>query len=180
MENTRIRKLSRSALLLALTLMFQSLRFVIPLPPLASTFVIGTLVNTSLLVAAQSAGLGTALLIACVTPVVAYLQQLLPLPVFILPVAAGNSLYVWLFHRLLKIGPVWPAIGGAAAGKAAFFYLAFGWLLTLVHLPPAVSAGLLFVMSWPQFVTALLGGILARWVWRRLHSHLEGGRPSGG
>ena len=168
MADNHLRKLSRSALLLALALVFQSLRFVVPIPPIASTFLIGSLVNATLLVALQTVGLGPALLIACVTPVVAYLQQLLPLPVFIVPVAIGNCLFVWLFYKLLRIGPVWPAIGGAALGKAAFFYLAFSWLLTFIKLPPAITTGLLFVMGWPQLVTGIFGGLLARWIGKKL------------
>ena len=100
-----MKNLTRTGLLLALTLVFQSLRFLIPLPPWMSTFLIGSLVNAALLVALQALGLRSALLIACVTPVVAWLQQLLPLLVFILPVALGNSLYIWLFSRLRRAGP---------------------------------------------------------------------------
>ena len=170
MPDQKLRILARTALLLALTIVFQSLRFVIPLPAIASTFLIGSLVNACLLVAAQMTGRKPAFLIACVTPVVAYFQQLLPLPVFIVPVAAGNVLYIWLFTRLLRIGPVWPAIGGAAVGKAAFFYQAFSQLLKFLELPPVIAAGLLFVMSWPQFVTGVLGAVLALWVGKRLRS----------
>ena len=155
-------------MLLALTLVFQSLRFVIPLPPWMSTFLIGSLVNAALLVALQALGLRSALLIACVTPVVAWLQQLLPLPVFILPVALGNSLYIWLFSRLRRTGPEWLAVGCAALGKAAFFFLAFRGLLSMLELPPALSAAILFVMGWPQLVTGLIGGFIAIYAWRRL------------
>ena len=162
------KKISRTALLLAIAILCQSLRFFLPAPVFLSTFIVGALVNACLLIALQSTGLGAALLIACVTPVVAYFQQLLPIPVFILPVAIGNSLYVWLFQRLLRIGPVAPAIGGAAFGKAAFFYLAFSWLLTLIQIPAPMAAAIMFVMGWPQLVTGILGGIVAQLVWRRL------------
>ncbi|HWR31697.1 MAG TPA: hypothetical protein VN631_17920 [Negativicutes bacterium] len=168
MADNNLRKLSRAGLLLALTIVFQSLRFFVPLPAVASTFLVGSLVNACLLIALQTTGLGPAFLIAGVTPIVAYFQQLLPLPIFILPVAVGNSLYVWLFYRLLRIGPVWPAIGGAAFGKAAFFYLAFSWILTFIQLPPVVTAGLLFVMGWPQLITGILGGVLACLVGKKL------------
>ena len=163
-----MKNLTRTGLLLALTLVFQSLRFLIPLPPWMSTFLIGSLVNAALLVALQALGLRSALLIACVTPVVAWLQQLLPLPVFILPVALGNSLYIWLFSRLRRAGPEWLAVGSAALGKAAFFFLAFRGLLSMLELPPALSAAILFVMGWPQLVTGLVGGFIAIYAWRRL------------
>jgi len=168
LPDPKLRILSRTALLLALTIVFQSLRFLIPLPAIASTFLVGSLVNACLLVAARLTGRKAAFLIACVTPVIAYIQQLLPLPVFILPVAAGNVLYVWLFTQLAKIGLVPPAIGGAALGKAIFFYLAFSQLLKFIDLPPAMAAGLLFVMGWPQFVTGVLGAVLALWIGNRL------------
>ena len=163
-----MKNLTRTGLLLALTLVFQSLRFLIPLPPWMSTFLIGSLVNAALLVALQALGLRSALLIACVTPVVAWLQQLLPLPVFILPVALGNSLYIWLFSRLRRAGPEWLAVGSAALGKAAFFFLAFRGLLSVLELPPALSTAILFVMGWPQLVTGLIGGFIAIYAWRRL------------
>ena len=163
-----MKNLTRTGLLLALTLVFQSLRFLIPLPPWMSTFLIGSLVNAALQVALQALGLRSALLIACVTPVVAWLQQLLPLPVFILPVALGNSLYIWLFSRLRRAGPEWLAVGSAALGKAAFFFLAFRGLLSMLELPPALSAAILFVMGWPQLVTGLIGGFIAIYAWRRL------------
>ena len=168
MGDTKLQKLSRTALLLSLALMFQSLRFVIPVPPIASTFLIGSLLNACLLIAVQAIGIGPAILIACATPIIAYFQLLLPLPVFIFPVAMGNSLYVWLFYRLSKMGSVWTAIGGAAVGKAAFFFLAFSQLLTFIQLPPAIAAGLLFVMGWPQLVTGILGGLLSRMLWQKL------------
>ena len=163
-----MKNLTRTGLLLALTLVFQSLRFLIPLPPWMSTFLIGSLVNAALLVALQALGMRSALLIACVTPVVAWLQQLLPLPVFILPVAVGNSLYIWLFFRLRRAGPEWLAVGSAALGKAAFFFLAFRGLLSVLELPPALGTAILFVMGWPQLVTGLVGGFIAIYAWRRL------------
>ena len=168
MNQQKMKNLTRTGLLLALTLVFQSLRFLIPLPPWMSTFLIGSLVNAALLVALQALGMRSALLIACVTPVVAWLQQLLPLPVFILPVALGNSLYIWLFSRLRRAGPEWLAVGSATLGKAAFFFLAFRGLLSMLELPPALSAAILFVMGWPQLVTGLIGGFIAIYAWRRL------------
>lgn len=161
------RILARAALLLALTLVFQSLRLVIPLPPFFTTFIIGSLINACLLIALETVGLAAALVIAAVTPVVAYLQQLLPLPVFIPPVAAANAIYI----LLTRAGKAWSwagAIGLAAVGKTAFLYITFLWLLSLINLPPRLATGLLFVMSWPQLVTAVAGGVLAAVVVRRL------------
>jgi hypothetical protein len=160
--------LARAALILALTLVFQSLRLVIPVPPFFTTFIIGTLVNACLLIALETAGFGAAAAIAVVAPVVAYLQGLLFLPVFIPPVALANLLYILLFRVGLARGRGL-AIGLSAAGKAAFLFAAFTWLLTLVSVPAPLAAGIMFAMSWPQLVTTVAGGVLATVVSRRLN-----------
>jgi hypothetical protein len=162
---TRI--LARAALLLALTVIFQSLRLVIPLPPFFTTFVIGSLVNACLLVALETAGLGAAAVIALVAPVVAYLQGLLFLPVFVPPVAVAHLLYVLIYKTLLARGRL-AAVGLATAIKAAVLFLAFTWLLTFINIPPKLAAGIMFAMSWPQVFTGVMGGILAIVVSRRL------------
>ncbi len=162
------RLLARAALLLALTVVFQSLRLIIPVPPFFTTFVTGSLVNACLLVALETTGLVAAVVIALVAPAVAYLQGLLFLPVFVPPVAAGNLIYVLLFRAGLARGRIL-AIGLAAAGKSAFLFAAFAWLLTLVAVPAPLAAGLMFAMGWPQLVTAVAGGVLATVVCRKLN-----------
>ena len=57
-------KLVRGALLVALALALQSLRLVLPMPQMLSTFIIGTLVHMMLVLALQLNGLKTALLLA--------------------------------------------------------------------------------------------------------------------
>lgn len=160
MAESRHRLLTRAALILALTLVFQSLRFFIPLPPFFSTLLIGSLVNACLLVAFMTTGLPVAAAIAAIAPVVAYFQQLLLLPVFIAPVAVGNFLLVVIFRSAAGWGK-WPGIILAAAGKTVFLYFSFTWLLTFVNVNPKLAAGIMFAMSWPQFATAVIGGVLA-------------------
>lgn len=159
--------LTRTALLLAVTLIVQSLRLFVPVPPLFSTFVIGSLVNATLLITLKAAGLLPALFLSIMAPLVAYFQQMLLLPVFILPVAVGNSLYVGLFYLLSKRSAGLGA-GAAAAAKTLALYLAFSWLFTWINISPKLASGILFVMSWPQFITALIGAGLAAIVSRRL------------
>lgn len=154
------RGLARTALLLALTLLFQSLRLIIPLPLLISTFIIGSLVNTCLLMAVEMSGLRSAVVISLVAPCVAYFQQMLPLPIFILPVAIGNLLYSSIFW-LSRKWKNWQRIFLSALGKTVFLYLSFVWLLTFIAIKGKIAAGILFVMSWPQLVTTTAGGFLA-------------------
>lgn len=158
--------ITRAALLLALTLVFQSLRFVIPITPFASTFVIGSLVNASLLVAAELTGLLPAAVIAVTAPITAYFQQLLPLPVFIFPVAGGNLVFICVYYFCLK--KRWLAVIAAASLKTAALYFSFLYLLSLLTIPAKMSANLLFIMSWPQMITGVMGGLLAALIVRRL------------
>lgn len=159
--------LTRTALLLALTLVIQSLRFIIPIPVFLSTFVIGSLVNACLLVAVETVGIRSALLIAIIAPVIAYFQQLLPLPIFIIPVALGNAIYTGVFS-IGKRWNSWLRIGVAASSKTVFMYATFSWLLTLIAIPVKLATGLMLVMSWPQLVTGVVGGILANIIKKRV------------
>jgi len=159
--------LTRAALLLTLALLFQSLRFVIPVPPMLSNFLIGSLINACLLVAAEWVGVGPTLTIIFLVPIVAYFQQVLPLPIFIIPVALGNAIYIGLFLMGRRV-QFWLNLSIAAASKAVFMYVAFCWLLTLIEIPTRIATGLLFIMSWPQFVTGIIGGILANIIKKRL------------
>jgi len=160
-------RMTRTALLLALTVIFQSLRFFIPIPVFLSVFLIGSLVNACLLLAVETVGIRYALLIAVGAPLIAYFQQLLPLPIFIIPVAVGNIIYIGFF----RLGKEWNSglrISGAAVGKALFLYGAFSWLLTIVAIPEKLAMSLVMVMSWPQLVTGVIGGILGIILKKRL------------
>lgn len=159
--------ITRAGLLLALTLVFQSLRFIIPIPPFLSVFLIGSLVNTCLLVAEETVGMKYALIIACSAPIVAYFQQLLPLPIFIIPVVLGNVIYILVFSIGIKY-KMWLGICAAAISKSVFMYAAFVWLFTMIAIPGQMSASLLFIMSWPQLITGVIGGIVSRVIKRKL------------
>lgn len=165
MSDSRV--ITRTALLLSLTLIFQSLRLFLPLPPFLSIFIVGSLVNAALLIASQKAGLWPALIIAAIAPVVAYFQGQLPLPVFILPVALANAGYICLFSVSRPLGRI-PSIILATLGKSGLLYGLFTWLLTFIAIPPKVAAGIMLAMSWPQLVTGVLGGILAYLVSQRI------------
>ncbi|MCX7970062.1 MAG: hypothetical protein N3A57_00655 [Negativicutes bacterium] len=161
------RRITRAALLLALTVVCQSLRLVLPVPPIFSTLLIGSLVNTCLITAYLQAGWQAALLIGAVAPLVAFWQGLLPLVVFILPVAAGNAVYIGVFHLCRNFS--WLRAGSlAAVAKTVLVYLAFYQLVLRFALPLPVVRGLMLAMSWPQLVTAMAGVYLAREISRRL------------
>ncbi len=78
--------------------------------------------NSCFLIAAEMAGAGPAIVLVSLVPIVAYFQQVLPLPIFIIPVALGNAIFIGIF-LIGKNQKYWMKIlAAAAAGKSIFMY----------------------------------------------------------
>lgn len=154
-----IRKLNRTALLLALMLVFQSLRLYLPIPAFISVYIIGSLVNACLLLAAATGGWKPTLLLAVVAPVVAYLQQALPLPVLILPVAAANIGYVGGYLILARQNTVL-AVGAATAAKFTIIYITVVGLIQYIGIAGSMATILTMMLGWPQWLTGFGGGVI--------------------
>ena len=160
-------KLVRGALLVALALALQSLRLVLPMPQLLSTFIIGTLVHMMLVLTLQLGGLKTALLLAFLLPLTAYVQGQVLLPFLIPVIWLGNFIFVLLVrqfkgrHKLaLCVPPV---------AKTCVMLLAAWAALSFLALPnPALRKTVMFAMSVPQLLTAVAGILLAEQVKKRL------------
>lgn len=160
-------KLVRGALLVALALALQSLRLVLPMPQLLSTFIIGTLVHMMLVLTLQLSGLKTALLLAFLLPLTAYVQGQVLLPFLIPVIWLGNFIFVLLVRQFkdsrklsLSIPPLAKACVMLLAAWAALSFLAL--------LNPALRKTVMFAMSVPQLLTAVAGILLAEQVKKRL------------
>ena len=138
--------LVRGAMLIALTVVLQSLRLFIPLPPVASMFFIGTLVNMMLAVTVRLAGLKPALLAVVLLPVV----------------IGGNAVFVlichWAWHRGLMLAPL---------AKTICMFTSSIVLLKVLALPEKMVFAIGFMMGWPQMVTGICGILLARLITKR-------------
>jgi hypothetical protein len=161
------REVVRAALLLALLLMVQSLRFVMPLPPFISMFAIGAMVNACLLISLEVAGWRLTMLSASIAPVIAYMQQVLPLPILIFPVAAANLAYL-AGYAALRRQNVWLGIAVATAAKIILLWASMNLLLASLELPPAAATMLQNMLGASQLVTGLGGGLLCIFLMRRL------------
>ena len=104
MAHSAIQKITRTALLLVVTLLLQGLRLVIPVPPQISLFFIGSLVNACLVIAVLRTDLKAGSVIAVAAPIFAYFEGMLPLPFFIPVVAVGNLIYVVFIWALQQYG----------------------------------------------------------------------------
>lgn len=139
---------------------------------LGNQFVTGSCVNLILAVTALVVGLWGGAVVAVVSPFVAFLFGIGPKFVQLLPaVAAGNLVLVVILSLLAgKNGlPIWrKAVAwlAAAAAKFAVLYVLMVKLLVpaLVGggvIPAKASAVLATQFSWPQLITALIGGGVA-------------------
>ncbi|MEW5784182.1 MAG: ECF transporter S component [Bacillota bacterium] len=145
-----IRLITRTGLLLAMTLAIQSLRLPPPVTgPLVNLILI---LSTALVGAAGGVGLGlitpwAALLLGILSPLLA------PAVPFIM---AGNALYCSCYGLLKDRGVFWPLLGLAAGSLGKFLVIA-GAVHYLLNLPAAAAQALLL----PQLFNALLGGAAA-------------------
>lgn len=159
-------KLVRAALLLAIALLAQQLRFILPLPRVIDTLVIGSLVNASLALTARYTDLFLGVVTTAALPLVAYLQGHLLLPVLIPVVFAGNFVFVIYCYFYWNKGTVVIApllktlviYGGALAVLQAF------------NFTPEKISKIVLTLSWPQIVTGVLGILLARVISERLEN----------
>lgn len=160
-------KLVRGALLVALALALQSLRLVLQMPQLLSTFIIGTLVHMMLVLTLQLSGLKTALLLAFLLPLTAYVQGQVLLPFLIPVIWLGNFIFVLLVRQFKDSRKLSLSIPPLA--KACVMLLAAWAALSFLALPnPALRKTVMFAMSVPQLLTAVAGILLAEQVKKRL------------
>ena len=161
------KRLARGALLIALALALQSLRLVIPLPQPVSTFVIGSLVHMMLVLSWRLGSLGVALLLSCLLPLTAYMQGQVLVPLLIPVICIGNAAFVYLVQLFSGNRRLTLCIPPLA--KAVLMGVAAWCVVNIVALPnPALRKTIMFAMSVPQLVTAVIGILLARQVLLRL------------
>ncbi|MGI5838140.1 MAG: ECF transporter S component [bacterium] len=166
--NKTVAFITKTAMLLALTVLFQSLRVIIPMPASLSQFIAGSLVNMSLIIAGVTIGIRGGLAVAVLTPVVALLHGFIGNPVLVPFVALGNVIIVVIVPLLYHSNRHLAVIAGAAAKFVTLYLLIVKFAFPVLLAPslPAPQASkmigvLSYQFSWLQFVTALLGGVLA-------------------
>jgi len=153
------------AFFLALGLLCQGLRFLLPmLPPPVELFLVGTLVNTVLVMAVAVTHRPAASVIGLVLPITAFFQGHLAILPMVPVVGLGNMVFAWLAGRFLERRRVWavPFLKGALLYGGALL------VIRLLALPDRAAGLLAFMMGWPQLVTGALGILLARVLLRRL------------
>ncbi|MFZ7131853.1 MAG: ECF transporter S component [Eubacteriales bacterium] len=150
-------KLVRTALLLALALLFQ-IGFLQIAQPL-----VGPLVNMTLILATLIVGAASGIFIGIITPVVAFAMGIIGIAPLIPLIIIGNTLWVvifYIFNDMIKVkGNKWMGIIAGAFVKFSFLAISVRTVLTIFmpKVPPAVIA----TFTLPQLYTAFLGGTIA-------------------
>ncbi len=154
----KINILTRTSLLLALTICIQIIRLPAPIT--------GPLVNFLLVLATILLGVSSGVFIGSLSPWLALIFGILPAPLYpAVPfIMAGNIMYCFLAGQFYRLHWCWGGLLGVAAGSLAKF-LIIGVAAKVLLEFPAPLAALLF---WPQLVNALLGGVVALFLMTRL------------
>ena len=166
--NKKIRWITETAVMLALLVALQAIT-----KPLGQ-LVTGSFVNAVLAVTVLVAGLSSGITVAVISPVLAYLLGIAPQILTVPAIMVGNTVYVVLLYVICgKAGsPVRRVIAWvvAAAAKFAALYGIVVGLICGVLAQTLMAAGTLkepmlkalpATFSWPQLVTALIGGAVA-------------------
>ena len=167
--NKKIRWITETAIMLALLVTLQALTKGF------GQLVTGSCVNAVLAVTVLVAGLSSGVTVALISPVLAYLLGIAPQILTVPAIMAGNTVYVLLLHFIA--GPKGAVLGQriaawfiAAAAKFATLYLIVVKVICGVMSESLLAAGTLkepmlkalpATFSWPQLITALIGGGIA-------------------
>ena len=134
--------------------------------------VTGSFVNAVLAITGLVAGLGSGIIVAVISPVLAYLLGIAPQILTVPAIMIGNTLFVILLHFVVggsETKAVKRILGwiAAAATKFAAMYAVVVWGICGFLAENLLDSGVLkepmikvlsTTFAWPQFVTALIGG----------------------
>ncbi|MBQ6875072.1 MAG: ECF transporter S component [Lachnospiraceae bacterium] len=161
--------ITETAVMLALLVTLQTLT-----KPMGQ-LVTGSFVNAVLAVTVLVAGLYSGVTVALISPVLAYLLGIAPQILTVPAIMVGNTVYVVLLYfiagtdskKVLRRAAAWII---AATVKFATLYAIVVWLICGVFAERLMDAGTLkapmlnmlpATFSWPQLITALIGGAVA-------------------
>lgn len=159
--------ITRTAMGIALVILAQLIGKMLPAgaviagPFSVTQLVTGSLVNCILFVFTAQVGILSGVLIGILSSVLASVIGIGPAVVAVVPlVACGNGIIALVYGTLAKANRALGTVG-AAALKCAFLWVTVPILLHAVGAPEKQTAALSIMFSWPQGITALIGGVIA-------------------
>lgn len=124
-------------------------------------FITGPIINATLFLSVMLLGTDAALLVGLIPSLVAFSSGLLPavLAPMIPFIMVSNALLVMIFSLLVKKN-YWLGVIAASILKFAFLFSTSSIVINLL-LKKEVAGKVAEIMSYPQLITALTGGIIA-------------------
>lgn len=159
MNKDKIRLITRTAVLLAVVVVVQFVGRSIP----NNNFIVGPLVNMCLLVAIITTGITGGLTIAILSPLTSLINNNSPIAAALLPfapvIALANIAFILTFYFLYNKNK-YAGLVAAAVLKFGLLFLGIRLFLNLFDFPKFTEK-LFSLFSWPQLVTAIIGGLIA-------------------
>lgn len=166
--NQGTQKITRVGILLALTLAIQWMG----MPQLIT----GTAINAMLLISASTVGLIPAVMIGCITPVVALMVGIMKAPMApVIPFIIGANAVWVMVYGFIQNRNRYGAMILAAVTKFLVLWAAVKWIL-IGMLPGPVLEKAAVAFGITQLFTALAGGVIALAVIPFLHNYLNKGK----
>lgn len=161
-NKTKIRWIAETAIFIALLVALQAVT------KSMSQFVTGSMVNLVLICATLISGFASGLTVAAISPFFAFMLGIGPKFIALVPfVALGNVVLVLVWGMLCrKNTEIRTMVVALIAGAVLKFITLYGGIVkfaipTILALPEKQAAVMGANFSWPQLVTAAIGGFLA-------------------
>ncbi|MGM0482742.1 MAG: hypothetical protein ACQEP6_02675 [Patescibacteria group bacterium] len=130
-------------------------------PFIGVQLITGSIVNATLFLAAYLIGVGGAVLVAVVPSILALTMGFLPAVLApMVPFIIGGNIILVLIFSYFKDKKLLFGILSASFVKFLFLY-ASGYVVINLLLKNEAAASVANMMSWPQLLTALTGGVIA-------------------
>lgn len=154
LDRGNITTLTQSAVLIGMAVV---------LPLFHQQAITGPLVNAVLFVTTALLGIQTGIVVGLIPSVIALSVGTLPAPLapMVPYIMIGNAIMIVTF-ALLKNKNYWVAMIVASVLKFAFLFASSSLVIGLL-MKKELAASVAVMMSWPQLITALMGGMIA-WV----------------
>ena len=164
-KNKKIQWIARTAIMIALLLILQ-----VSTASLGQ-YVTGSCVNFILAMSVFVGGFSCGIVVALLSPLFAFLLGIGPAFIMITPcISAGNLALVLVLSLLWRklvnksknlVFPLISVLAGAIAKFLVLYFLVVKLVLPTLGLPEGKIAVMSAMFSYPQLVTAIIGGVLA-------------------
>jgi len=165
-KNEKVLWITRTAMLIALTVVLQfiTIQLASGLGP-GAQFVTGSVVNLMLIISVMTCGLSSGLTVALFTPIIPTLLGFGPVWPIVPFISAGNMALcaVWHFIGNIKIHNTYISyiIALISGATAKFLVLYLGIVQLAMRIIPGLPQPLAYMFSYPQLITAAIGGLCA-------------------